>query len=106
MLFLAVFSGTLAEWQLEHSIEHQREKQFMQSLVEDLKRDTLEASLYIHYNETILKYCDSVQICLRGPDMFKHSNSFYNYSRELARYIRYYQTDRTMQQLKMQGICA
>src|SRR5690349_21775228 len=40
MLFLAVFCGFLAEYQLEHKIEKDREKQFMISLVEDLKADT------------------------------------------------------------------
>ena len=42
MLFLAVFCGFLAEYTLEHKIENDREKQYMQSLVEDLKRDTAE----------------------------------------------------------------
>ncbi len=41
MLFLAVFLGFLAEYQLEHVIENNREKQFMRSMVEDLKKDTL-----------------------------------------------------------------
>lgn len=103
MLFLAVFCGFLAELQLEHTIEHQREKQFMQSLAEDLKKDIVKASYYIRFNETILKYCDSVQISISGSDMFNHSDGFYNYSRELARYTRYYPTDRTIQQLKNSG---
>ena len=42
MLFLAVFCGFLAEYQLEHVIEHNREKQFMKSMIEDLKSDTAE----------------------------------------------------------------
>jgi hypothetical protein len=40
MLFLAVFCGFLAEYQLEHTIEKSREKQYMISLLEDLKIDT------------------------------------------------------------------
>ena len=40
MLFLAVFCGFLAEYQLEHKIEKDREKQFIRSFVEDLKTDT------------------------------------------------------------------
>lgn len=103
MLFLAVFCGFLAEWQLEHAIERQREKQFIQSLAEDLKRDTAEAAAYIAFNETTLKYCDSLQDCLTHPDLLQHSNTFYDYSRELARYTRYNPTDRTMQQLKNAG---
>ena len=41
MLFLAVFCGFLAEWKLEHTIEHQREFQYMRSLVEDLQKDVV-----------------------------------------------------------------
>jgi len=42
MLFLAVFCGFLAENQLEHKIEKDREKQYMISLLEDLHIDTVE----------------------------------------------------------------
>jgi len=103
MLFLAVFCGYLAEWQLERSIEHQREKQFIHSLVEDLKRDTTQVRSYMWFNRIILSYCDSVQYCIRNEDIFKTSNGFYNYTKELARFTRYYPTDRTMQQLKNAG---
>ncbi|HET6768012.1 MAG TPA: hypothetical protein VFH08_11455 [Chitinophagaceae bacterium] len=103
MLFLAVFCGFLAEWQLERTIEHQREKQFIRSLVEDLKRDTVQVRFYMRYNRFMLSYCDSVQHCVGNSDIFKNSNSFYNYSRELARFTRYYPTDRTIQQLKNAG---
>ena len=41
MLFLAVFCGFLAEYQLEHQIEKDREKQYMQSFLEDLSADTI-----------------------------------------------------------------
>ncbi|HEV8079334.1 MAG TPA: hypothetical protein VGP43_01375 [Chitinophagaceae bacterium] len=44
MLFLAVFLGFLAEYQLEHVVENNREKQFMVSLVKDLENDTLQLS--------------------------------------------------------------
>ena len=40
MLFLAVFCGFLAENQREHMVEHRKEKEFMQSMIEDLKTDT------------------------------------------------------------------
>ena len=42
MLFLAVFCGFLAENQREHMVEKQREKQYMRSMLDDLKRDTAE----------------------------------------------------------------
>ena len=103
MLFLAVFCGFLAEWKLENTIERHREKQFIHSLVEDLKRDTARLTLYIEFNKSVLKYCDSAQHLIANSDIFKKSNSFYDYSRELARFMRYYPTDRTMQQLKNAG---
>ncbi len=40
MLFLAVFCGFLAEYQLEHLIEKERGKQYMESLLSDLSADT------------------------------------------------------------------
>lgn len=103
MLFLAVFCGFLAEWQLERTIEHQREKQFIQSLTEDLKRDTTQLRRYVLFTRYVLQYCDSVQLCIGNADIFKNSDNFYNYTRELARFMRFNPTDRTMQQLKNAG---
>lgn len=103
MLFLAVFCGFLAEWKLENTIEHHRERQFIHSLVEDLKRDTARLRLYMRFNKSILKYCDSAQYLIANTDIFKNSNRFFDYSRELARFMRYYPTDRTIQQLKNAG---
>ena len=40
MLFLAVFCGFLAEYQLEHKIEKNRARQLLQSFYNDLKTDT------------------------------------------------------------------
>src|SRR6266576_3063364 len=42
MLFFAVTLGFFVENQREHMAEHQREKQFMQSMLEDLKSDTAQ----------------------------------------------------------------
>ncbi len=40
MLFLAVFCGFLAEYQLEHKIERDREKVYIKNMYKDLKADT------------------------------------------------------------------
>ena len=48
MLFLAVFCGFLAEYQLEHKIEKDRGKQYVISFFEDLKYDTLHLSAVIN----------------------------------------------------------
>ncbi|HEX6846398.1 MAG TPA: hypothetical protein VF144_05445 [Chitinophagaceae bacterium] len=42
MLFLAVFCGFLAEYQLEHKIERDRAKQLAGSLYNDIKEDTAD----------------------------------------------------------------
>ena len=60
MLFLAVFCGFLAENQREHMIEHKREKQFMKSLVRDLKKDTTFLNFAFPRKEARLKAIDSV----------------------------------------------
>jgi hypothetical protein len=49
MLFLAVFCGFLAEYQLEHMIEHDREKQYMKSMLDDLKRDASVVKFHIRF---------------------------------------------------------
>ena len=48
MLFLAVFAGFLAENQREHFVEHQREKQFVRSLFNDIKADTANLARIIN----------------------------------------------------------
>ena len=103
MLFLAVFCGYLAEWQLERSIENHREEQFIHSLTKDVARDTSRIRLYMKFNNILLRYCDSVQLCIRNTDILSNSNRFYDHTRELARFTRYYPTDRTIQQLKNAG---
>ena len=50
MLFLAVFSGFMAEYQLEHKIEKDRESQYINSLLADLNEDTIVLT------ETITEY--------------------------------------------------
>src|SRR6188768_4195031 len=52
MLFLAVFCGFLAENQREHMVEHQREKQYINSLTADLKEDTAFIRYVISFSIT------------------------------------------------------
>lgn len=54
MLFLAVFCGFLAEYKLEHVIENQREKKYMQLMLEDLKQDTTEINNSIERINNVL----------------------------------------------------
>lgn len=50
MLFLAVFSGFLAENMREHIVERKREKVYINSMISDLKEDTANLSLAIAGN--------------------------------------------------------
>ena len=47
MLFLAVFCGFLAEYQLEHKIERDRAKELAKSLYEELRNDSVNAQARI-----------------------------------------------------------
>ena len=60
MLFLAVFCGFMAENQREHMVEHNREKQYMQSMLVDLAADTARFDRGIPLREARIKSIDTV----------------------------------------------
>ena len=104
MLFLAVFCGFLAEYQLEHVIEHQREKVYIRSMVEDLKKDTANFSTVIN---NFLENEARLEIVLRGFDEGRNKFSE-RWTREFVSTARmgftdFFYTDRTLQQLKNSG---
>ena len=60
MLFLAVFCGFLAEYQLEHKIEKDREKEYAGALYDELLADSVSFSNKI---KLVLKKKRTVIIC-------------------------------------------
>ena len=68
MLFLAVFCGFLAEYQLEHKIEKDREKVYMQNMLEDLEADTAIYSDYAKRNAIIFDLIDTMIHLIKSPD--------------------------------------
>ena len=60
MLFLAVFCGFLAEYQLEHKIEKEREQVYIASMIEDLKKDTTSLAFTIRQYEELDMRSDTV----------------------------------------------
>ena len=60
MLFLAVFCGFLAEYQLEHKIEKEREQVYIASMIEDLKKDTTSLTFTIRQYEELDMRSDTV----------------------------------------------
>ncbi len=105
MLFLAVFCGFLAELQLEHYIEHQREKKFISSLHSDLAADTLRLSSIIEQRQHRLIMLDSFVLLLNKPDAKNYSRHLYYYNSYATRgaAFRFTPVDGTMQQLKNGG---
>jgi hypothetical protein len=103
MLFLAVFCGFLAEYQLEHKIESDRGKQYVLSMYEDLKMDTLAMSTIIHNRTRRNEMFDSIFSLIDNPGI--HLNDLYFFARHLTRTapILFFNNDRTIQQLKYSG---
>src|SRR5689334_25333071 len=77
MLFLAVFLGFLAENLREQNVEHHREKEYIHSLVEDLKSDTLQANDVLAKLTTRSIGIDSVIAALSSPEILENSNNAY-----------------------------
>lgn len=100
MIFLAVTMGFFAENVREGITNRKKEKHYLQSLAEDIKSDTAQLVHYLKFNNKVIGYCDSLLFVISHTSVFKNSNAFYNYSREMARYVRYYPSDRTIGQLK------
>ena len=63
MLFLAVFCGFLAEYQLEHKIERDRGKQYIRSFYEDLVTDSSHFSKLITTFETKITVLQNMSSC-------------------------------------------
>ena len=71
MLFLAVTLGFFVENQREHFIEHKREKQFMVTLIEDLKSDTTQLATGIETRRQKELIIDSIVLLLNSGDYSK-----------------------------------
>ena len=103
MLFLAVFCGFLAEYQLEHKIEKDREKQFMQSMVEDLKWDIVSITSLNEWRDTRLEMSDSLTNALIENKQLQNGSAVYYWGRSISRRGVFFSADGTIQQLKNSG---
>lgn len=103
MLFLAVFFGFLAEYKLEHVIEHKREKQYIQALINDVTADTARINSIIHNRNRRETRLDSLTFLLNNSP--EKTNEIYFYGSTVNRVIaiRFVPNDGTLQQLKHAG---
>jgi hypothetical protein len=104
MLFLAVFCGFLAEYQLEHKIEKDREKQYASSLYEDLKIDTASLKESIRINEFVTHKIDTFRFMVQHQPLHTlPAGTWYYYGRFGTRYLQVAFQDATLHQLKNSG---
>ena len=102
MLFLAVFAGFMAENQREHFIEHQREKQFINSLINDVQADTAKLSEIITSRTVRESRLDSLGLFINSDSADQFTKEIYFLAVTIPR-VTLYQftpTDGTIQQLK------
>ena len=104
MLFLAVFCGFLAEYQLQHKIEKEKGKQYIASFYRDLVTDTTFVNQVIEGYETKLAVLITLPECFDTLDIDISSE---HCLRKLVSQSYFFPellyTDRTMQQLKNAG---
>jgi len=103
MLFLAVFCGFLAEYQLEHKIERDREKKFIQTFIEDLKVDTTAINENLVFQKRKKAQLDSLVYLLSEQKIKGNENELYYLGRVLVRTSRFQSSDRTITQLRNSG---
>lgn len=104
MLFLAVFCGFWAEYQLEHKIEKDRARQYIVSFYQDLKTDTSEFARLTAIDKTKLAALSDVYPCydtvIKNP---ASSSCLEHIVWNSLSFIDLINTDRTLQQLKNAG---
>ncbi len=84
MLFLAVFCGFLAEYQLEHKIEKDREKKYIASMVDDLKRDTANFTFLIARGRETMFTIDTLISLLGSAERESKTSVMYYYARKVT----------------------
>lgn len=104
MLFLAVFCGFLAEYQLEHVIEKDREKQYVKGLIQNLQADTANINRTLLSNQRKQAAWDSL-LTLAGENLATSSNTsrFYSYFLQGTFIPTFRPTNATIVQLKNSG---
>lgn len=104
MLFLAVFCGFLAEYQLEHKIERDREKVYMQNMLDDFQADTAIYSDYMARNAVVRDLVDTLTILIKRPDRKKYiSKLAYSARIYTAKWKQIAMVKRTYEDMKSSG---
>jgi hypothetical protein len=103
MLFLAVFCGFLAENYRESLSAKKIEKEYILSLIEDLKTDTTNLSRYISFRKEKSVLMDSLAGMILSQERSLLGNQIYFLARQVFNEQAFFYSDGTMQQLKNAG---
>lgn len=103
MLFLAVFCGFLAENIREHSVERQREKEYMVSLIKDLQNDITGLNDAAGAKMRRIAMADSINFLFQKGDFKNSSAEIYFLGATLGFRSYFNPNEGTIQQLKNAG---
>jgi hypothetical protein len=103
MLFLAVFCGFLAENIREHSVEKQREKEYMVALIKDLQSDITGLRDAAGAKMKRIVMADSINYLFEKGDFKNSSADIYFLGAHLGFRSYFNPNDGTIQQLKNAG---
>ena len=100
MLFLAVFCGYLAEYQLEHKIEREKGRTYIKSMIEDLKSDTAALATVITDFDRSTRRIDTALRLLPGITRGYNDTLWRSLPSGYPDFIK---SNKTMQQLLFSG---
>lgn len=103
MLFLAVSCGFLAENLRERNVEHNREKEYMKSLVEDLRLDTAQFSRIKFFRLDRSGKMDSILLFFQDHTDGTVPSYGYTLANTLFGHAAFFQNSGTLDQLKNSG---
>ena len=105
MIFLAVTMGFFAESIRESISDNHKEKEYIRSFIEDLKKDSVALTQYIHINIPYSrKWMDSQIVLLQSPSFKGLEKKIYQ-AFAIANIwdYNYFKTGRTLSQLNTEG---
>jgi len=85
-------------------VEKKRAKEFVRSMIEDLKKDTANFQMTYFVNDTTIQMMDSLIFLLKSTERDKRTSQLYYLARAIAGINQsYLSTDRTFSQMKSSG---
>jgi hypothetical protein len=104
MIFLAVTMGFFAESLREHINEKGKEREYIHSMISDLKKDTANLNRTLERNDFCTSGLDSLILLLNSPERSHYGSELYYLARQSVFRISLTQpTDRVYNEMKSSG---